>query len=383
MLMDIDVKAFLEKKKKGRGFLVLATGSSCCGRKEVFLPGLVKLCEEKKTKIKIHNVGDKVFGFIWGATRIDIPPENILPVNKLAMSCTQYGIFKDLCHQLLKDLEEYDVVIVNLHTRFLWWQGSVSIPIYNEPFINELLKFGLKPDLLVCFIDNARDIVERLNKSSQWRNQNLSEADAWKWQNEEVNATKGYLFLTDERINFFVIPVMQPPETMYYILFEPWRPIIYAQMPISNIKAGKLKKVIWFINELRKEGIVFDPLTVETGVVERAEFDRIDENRDIIVRHMQTGYRDDEWFIPQCGISISFHVELVFTFGVVDETVHVAQLGREPWSIFPGDLSPFQPFRIYYKRIFETPEACLKFFRKEYMPVVYKKWEIKRKKEIE
>jgi len=381
MLTDIDIKSFLEKKKSGKGFLVLTTGSSCCGRKEIFLPELEKLCEEKGTKIKIYNLGDQIFEFIWEATRVDVPPENILHVNKMLMSCTQFGIFKDLCYQLPKDLKENDLVIVNLHTRFYWWWGSIPVPVYNEPFINLLMKFGLKPDLIVCFIDNALKTVERLNQNSQWKDQQIDETLAYIWQSEEVNVTKGYLFLTRERINFFVMPVMQPPETFYYILFEPWRPIIYAQMPITNVKGKDLKKVILLIEEFRRHGIVFSPLTIETGLIERDLLKKIDDNKDIVVRHMQTGYRDNEWFIPQCRYSVAFHVKVVFTFGVVDETVQTVQLGREPWSIFPNDLSPFQPFRINYKRIFKTTDECLTFYRDEFMPKIWEKWGVKFPKE--
>jgi hypothetical protein len=380
MLTDIDITAFLEKKKSGNGFLVLTTGSSCCGRKEIFLPELEKLCKEKGKKIKIYNVGSEIFKFIWEGTRVDVPPENVLYANKMAMYSTQYGIFKDLSYRLPEDLKKYDLVIVNLHARFYWWWGSVPIPIYNEPFINLLMEKGLKPDLLICFIDNALNTVERLNQSSQWKDQRIDETCAYLWQHEEVNATRGYLFLTKERINFFVMPVMQPPETLYYILFEPWRPIIYAQMPITNIGGKDLKKAIHLIEEIRKDGVVFSPLTIETGIVEKDILTQLDENKQVIVRHIQTGYRDDEWFIPQCRISLAFHMKVVFTFGVVDETVHTAQLGRDAWSIFPQHLSPFQPFRI--SKIFETTDACLEFFQGEFMPEIWKKWNVPKPKKI-
>ncbi|MFC1751668.1 hypothetical protein ACFLY5_00800 [Patescibacteria group bacterium] len=227
-----------------------------------------------------------------------------------------------------------------------------------------------------CFIDNALHTLERMQESTGWKDEKLKEREIYMWQNEEVNATKGYLFITDERIQFIVMPIAQPPETLYKLVFEPWRPEIYAQMPISNIKVGKLKKVIGLIKHLEEYAIVFNPLTIETGIVDTSIFEEFDENKDIIVRNMQTSYRDDEWFIPQVQICLSFHVEIVFTFGVVDETVHGAQLGREPWSIFPGGLSPFQPYRIHHTRIFKTTDDCLEFFRDEFMMEIYKKWGI-------
>ena len=115
--------------------------------------------------------------------------------------------------------------------------------LHNEIFVKKLITNGFEPDMFICFIDNANDILRRLQSRVQWKGENLTEKDLWLWQNEEVNNTKSLTFFSDKKIKFFVMPTREPKETLYYLLFEPWRPVVYAQMPLSHIKASKLKKV--------------------------------------------------------------------------------------------------------------------------------------------
>lgn len=345
------------------GKLVLATGISGCGRKEVFLPIFEDFCQKNGKKVKIYNVGDMIPLWAWENAREELPAENILFVNKQSMGLAHAGVLKDILVSLRRDLEDFDAVIINLHTRFLWWMGSIYIPVYNEIFVKRLIKSGLEPDMLVCFIDNANDILRRLHEKAQWKGENLTEKDLWLWQNEEVNNTKSLAFFSDKKIKFFVMPVREPGDTLYYLLFEPWRPVVYAQMPLSHIKASKLKKVNWLIAELRKSAVVFDPMTIETGVVEREQLDNADDDTEVMVVHTQTGYRDTEWFIPQSDVCLAYYVEVVFTVGVIDETATAAGLGKQTWAIFPGNVSPFMPFRIRPRRIFKTPEECLVAFK--------------------
>ena len=345
------------------GKLVIATGISGCGRKETFLPAFDDMCSISGKKLKIYNVGDMIPRWAWENAREELPSKTILFVHKQSMNLALAGVFKDILNSLEQDLKEFDVVLINLHTRFLWWKGSIYVPVRNEIFIANLIKSGFGPDMFICFIDNAEDILKRLKDKEQWKGENLSEKDLWLWQNEEVNNTKSFILPLGKKINFFVMPVRQPPETLYHLTFEPWRPFVYIQMPLSHIKAGELKKVVWLIGELRKFTVIFDPMTIETGIVEREALDKADSDAEILVRHTQTGYRDTEWFIPQVDICLAYYVKLVLTLGMVDETATAAGLGKQTWAIFPSDASPFLPFRVPPERIFKNPEECLAAFK--------------------
>jgi hypothetical protein len=345
------------------GKLILATGISGCGRKEIFLPAFCDFCEKNGKKVKIYNVGDMIPEWAWENAREELPAKTILFVNKRAMNLAQAGVLKDILDSLGQDLKEFDVVLINLHARFLWWKGSIYVPVRNEIFIANLIKKGFEPAMFLCFIDQAGDILKRLKDKEQWKNENLNEKDLWLWQNEEVNCTRSFILSSEKKIIFFVMPIRQPPETLYHLIFEPWRLIVYIQMPLSHVKASELKKVIWLIEELRKSAVVFDPMTIETGIVEREELDKADDEAEIMVRHTQTGYRDTEWFIPQVDVCLAYYVKRVLTIGTVDETATAAGLGKATWAILPGNVSPFMVFRITPERIFAAPEECLVAFR--------------------
>ncbi|MBU1091814.1 hypothetical protein KKA27_03060 [Patescibacteria group bacterium] len=363
-------------RKKEKAVFVVTTGISLCGRKEMFFPRFEENCVQGKKKIKIYNIGDILLPWLWAKTKEEIPKERILNADPLLLKVIQAGVLQDIKDSLKQDMEENDAVFLNLHTVFEW--RNISLPSLNSIFLRELINLDLEPDMFVCFIDNAEDILCRLNNSDQWKKQEFSEGDVWKWQNHEVDNTREYTYLFDKKKKFFVMPIRQPSKTLYYLLFEPWRPIIYAQMPISHATVKELKKVKKFIEKVRKWAVVFDPLTIETGVV---ELDKSDET-EVKVRNNQTAHRDVQWFIPQSDICMAYYIKVVFTAGVVDETVIASQRGKEAWVIFPEDHSPFLPYRAT-RSIFRNPEEFLEFFEKEFLKEIVEKWEQEHGEKIE
>lgn len=353
--------------KKKRGLFVITSGISLCGRKEMFLPGFEDCCRKNKKSIKVVSVGSDLLPWLWRHTREKIPEENILNVDPLALKILEMAVFQKIKYNLKNWLEGHDAVVINLHTVFEW--RNVSLPSLNILFLRELKNIGIEPDYFFCFIDNAKNILERMNESDQWKEQSFSEGDIWKWQNHEVDNTKNCTYLFDTEKKFFVMPVMQPPETMYFLLFEPQRPIIYAQMPISRATVKELKKARAFIEDVRRWAVVFDPMTIETGVV---ELDKSDDT-EVKVRNNQTAHRDVNWFIPQVDICLAYYVRVVFTAGVVDESVISSQRGKETWVIFPRDCSPFLPYRAT-RPIFKGTDKFLEFFEKEFMPSQIEKY---------
>ncbi len=358
-----------ETTEKKKGQLIIATGSSLVGRKELFYPAFEKLCENKKKKVKIYNAGSMIFPWIWRHTRDELNSETILDVNPMAIRFAHAAVLEDIRHSLKQDLEENDAVVINLHTVFRW--RDIWNHVYNEFFIKELMQDGIPPDIFICFINLAKDILKRVNQSDQWKGQKFTEDKIWDWQNVEVNNTRTLTYLFEDKKKFFAMPVKQPPETLYHLLFEPWRPIIYAQMPITHVAMKELKKVKEFIRQLRKWAIVIDPLTIETGAF---EIDKGDDEQ-VRIRHNQTAHRDIAWFIPQCDVCIAYYMKVVFTAGVVDETATASQLGKQTWVIFPKDYSPFIPFRATPDRVFQTAEESLEFLEKEFIPQWTKRWE--------
>jgi len=353
---------------KKRGKLIWATGIPGCGGKR-HLKEWQQYCESQGKKVKIYHIGELMFSWILGNVGTEIRGETVLNMPQAYLDLARMAVLGEIHHSLDQDLEKNDAVLIRSHTVF-YWRGCFS-PAYNERYLCGL---EYTPNMFVTFIDAAVDILKVLNKRDQWRDQDLSEKDLWLWQNIEVDNTRRYLhlFAPEKNRKFFVVPVRQPAETLYCLLFEPWRPIIYAQMPISHVEPHELEKVNEFIRRLWKYCVVFDPLTIETGTADHAGGD---EAR---IRHCQTAHRDLEWFIPQCDIALAYWVKVVCSPGVVDETAEASQRGKEAWVIFPGDYSPFIQYRAKPHRIFSTSEEALEFLEKEYMLPIYEKWGIKK-----
>ncbi|MBI4812042.1 hypothetical protein HY798_01130 [Candidatus Falkowbacteria bacterium] len=353
---------------KKRGMLIWTTGPSGCGAQR-YLKDCQADCENEGKKVKIHHLGKMMFSWIWENLGTEMKGDTVLNRHKEYLDLARMAVLGEIRHSLDRDLEENDAVFVRSHSVF-YWRGCYT-PAYNERFIMSL---NHPPDMFVAFIDAAADILKVLRKRDQWCDQDLSEKDLWLWQNIEVDNARRYLYLFEPNKNrrFFVIPVKQPAQTLYRLLFEPWRPIVYAQMPISHVEPHELEKVNDFIKQLWKWCVVFNPLTIETGTVEHAGSS--DETK---IRHCQTAHRDLEWFIPQCDIALAYWVKVVCSPGVVDETAEASQLGKEAWIIFPGDYSPFIQYRAKPHRIFSTPEEALEFLEKVYMPTIREKWNIK------
>jgi len=78
------------------GKLVITTGSSRCGRKELFLPGFEKYCAENGTKVKIYNVGDMIFPWAWYNIREELNRDTILDVNPLAVDIIHAAVEIDI-----------------------------------------------------------------------------------------------------------------------------------------------------------------------------------------------------------------------------------------------------------------------------------------------
>ncbi|MFH0891287.1 MAG: AAA family ATPase, partial [Candidatus Falkowbacteria bacterium] len=308
---------------KKRGTLVWSTGISGCNRKE-HLSRLAKLAEVNGKKIKIYNVGEMIFDEAE-VNSVHLTSAKVLDTPHYTLDSLRAAVFQKILAQIEKDLAENDIVIINLHTVFLWKDGPRMA--YN---IQYLKKFN--PDMFVCFIDSADTILESLLKREQWQNQHLTEQLVWLWQHCEVNNTENYRFLFGKKPKpFFVVPVTQPEETLYYLALEPWRPRVYAQMPISHLAEEELKAVREFIKWLWNYFVIFDPLTID---IKRTKAVTADDQR---ARNNQTVIRDRYWHIGQSEICIAYIAKLVFTAGVIDETREAQDTNKDIYWIFPKD----------------------------------------------
>ncbi|MFC1678434.1 AAA family ATPase [Patescibacteria group bacterium] len=343
-------------KSKKRGKLIWATGLPGCERKE-YLKRLVKLCKKNGKKIKIYNIGDRMFE-IAKKTDIPITIEKVLDSPPHTINPTRAAALEGPLAKREIDLAENDIVMYILHTRYVW-EGE-WIPAYN---IHYMKKFD--PDMFISFIDSADKILQRLKDRDQWSDQDLSETLIWHWQNEEVNNTETYKYLFgEEKKPFYVIPVLQPEETLYHLIFEPWRPRVYAMMPISHLDEKELKKVTRFIKWLENYFIVFNPLTIDINYTKPVtETDRR-------TREHQTVIRDLYWHIGQSEMCIAYFVRLVFTAGVVIETKHARDTNKDVYWIFPKEPGPFEKRYVKPTQIFKALAEFKQYVISDILPII-------------
>ena len=174
---------------------------------------------------------------------------------------------------------------------------------------------------------------------------------------------------THEIKPFYTIPKTQPEETLYYLVFEPWRPIVYAQMPISHLDEKELEKVHEFIKWLWKYFIVLDPLTIDI------KYSTPESEADARARNNQTVIRDRYWHIGQSELCIAYFVKIVFTAGVVDETREATDTNKDIYWIFPKDPGPFETYLVEPTKIFKELKKFKKHVRGVMVPEIEKRKE--------
>ncbi|MFH1978992.1 MAG: hypothetical protein ABII97_01215 [Patescibacteria group bacterium] len=353
-------------KKKGK--LVWVTGISGCRRKD-YLDKWRIFCGKKGKRIKIYNVGQMMFPWAKQYCGLDLDSRYVLNTPEHTLNAIRGGVFESILggeerSRLNRELEEYDAVVISVHNKFLW--KKCMIRAYASSFLSRF-----NPDMFVSFVDPSEVILERLNSREQWQGQNLTEDDILWWQEAEVDSTIAFPEWLGMDKKWVAMPSQQPLSFLYFLLFEPWRPLMYAQMAISHAGAEeerekKLERIMRFISNVSDFFPILNPLLIKTGNIEPGTVGTKQDH--------QTVKRDNKWYIGACDITIANILEPVFTPGVIDEMREAQDTNKESWAIFAGGRSPFLEHRLTPERVFQTATDFFKFI-KEYQSSLFKKWE--------
>lgn len=337
--------------KKGK--LVWATGISGCGRKDHY-NNFLRLSRKNNKSVLIYNAGQMLFE---QAKKLGIylSQRNVLNADPELLNALRGNVFEKILGRLDGDLKIHDAVVISVHSYFFWEECFHRA--YNSTYINEF-----NPDFFVIFIDHDEQILKRLANRAQWINQRLTPQKILYWQNFEVEST---ISLAEERCKeFFAIPVRQPSQTLYCLLFEPWREPIYFNAPMTHLfgNESELNKVKRFVERLWKYPfVVFNPFLIETGIVDT------DIGEGEITRHRQTIHRDLRWFVRQCKRSVAFFPVVISSPGVFDEVFTSFRTTKDPWIICPAPFSPFLVGRTTHPP-FPNERNFFRFLENEYLP---------------
>lgn len=331
--------------------LIVVTSISGSGRKE-YLKELEKYARLRRKRVKIYYVGDLLFE---QAKKIGVPitPENVLNTNPYVLSSLRSAVFENILLNLQKDLKENDAVILSFHAFFFW--KKIFTRAYDRFYLGEL-----NADMFVAFIDDPGDIKSRLDQRKQWKPEKLTIEEILLWQNVECEITSSW---ADMHLKpFYTMPVRQPLETLFRIIFHPEYEPIYVSMPITHLQSKKeQKRVDAFVEKLNNYFVVFDPRLVEgkTATV------KLKHKKINLTRYNQIVNRDLYYLVKQSKKIIAFFPKIVSSPGVINELREAHETNKDVWVIHPGkDGSPFLTY--FSDKVFSTEKEFFKFLDKHF-----------------
>lgn len=323
--------------------LIIATSISGSGRKE-YLNELTEYAKKFGKKVKIYHVGQMLFEHAKNVG-IHLTPENVLNANPSVIHAVRGAVFESILANISKDRKENDVVIISIHSIFFWKDRFMRA--YDRFYLNKL-----NPDMFVALFARATDILKMLNSRKQWKPQKLTLHEILLWQNVEVEMTASWAEI--DRKPFYVVSVLQPINTLYRLLFEPWIEPVYVCMPITHLKSrADRKKIEQFVEKLDKYFVVFNPLKLD--IILGTKFD--------LASYHHTVNQDLYWLIKQSKKIIAYFPKIVASPGVINELREAHETNKDVWLIFPSKTK--SPFLVYFSsQIFESPEEFFKFLKR-------------------
>jgi len=226
--------------------LIICTGMSGSGRKEYIL-ATKKIAESKGKDLVVISIGKQMYkkseelGY-------RIPNGTILDASERHLDYLRATVFEEIVR--MKD--ETENLLVNTHACFRWHKHLTKA--FDYYYLNKL-----NPDLYITVTDTIYSIFGRLHRN-QWRGRN-NLAELLAWRNEEEFVTK--TFASIQRKPHFLLSRNEPPEILYNLIFEPGMKKAYLSYPISAAEKETLQKVQEVRDDIRKNLIVFDPMSIK------------------------------------------------------------------------------------------------------------------------
>lgn len=330
--------------------LILGTGISGCGRKEI-QEELVPYAAARDKKIRIFNGGDMMYEEA-DKIGLELSRNNILNEDPDVRLALRAAVYNRILSELSAD-QESDAAFVNFH---VWFYQNDIFQVAYDPFRSQFAA-----DMYLTFIDDFRRIHDRLKSREQWLAERLTHAKVLLWQNIEVEVTASWA--ADARKPFYAVATGQPVSTLYKLVFHPEIEPVYIAMPISHFRAPEQRaKVDEFIERLDKYFTVFNPLSVE--IVGAMTVDDVnDDEKSCVANHVV--HRDLYWFVRKSNKIIVLWPGAIPSPGVDHETHEAFVKGKDVWVVYLGkELSPF--IHYYNTKFFKSEEDFFSFLDTRY-----------------
>jgi len=277
--------------------LIVTTGISGCGRKE-YLRCWEEYARDRDKKVKVFHVGEMMLKHAQEMS-LNLKGANILNADRDLLDVLRSAVFKGVLAEMSANTAGYDAFVVCIHAYFYW----------HKHYISALDKFlyQFSPDLYITFMDDQRNIIQRLQERQQWQDERLTEGKILEWQGLEIESTSAFADMANKP--FFAVPTKPAPSLLYRLIFHPEIEPVYSAMPISHLTDPKDREMIdKFIEKLDNYFVVFNPLSIEAvGAVKVGKKDINKEEQSVISYHII--HRDLDCFIRRAEKVIVFWPE--------------------------------------------------------------------------
>ncbi len=360
----------------------IVTGQVGMNKKQ-YLERVVQLLGERGEAIDLYNVGDMMY-----AEAPDVKPGRILDLQLARLNTLRRAVIKDV----IRDAEGKDNIIVNTHATFRWRHGLFSAFDFDQ------LR-ALKPDLLICLIDNIEVVHHRLHQ------EHITDAtlkDLMVWREEEIMATEMMAQALGLETQFYVLSRGRHEdtiETCARLVCRPEMRKVYPSFPMTHVEKmpDVLKIIDDFRAELAKRFIAFDPADVDEKILLDRAIEAVKSGEDFI--EVEPGsfsggqeklkvsvkqildiagdvdgqiYARDFKMVRQSDMIVSLVPNLPdgspgLSSGVERELHHAFEHGKEVYVVWHPKKNPSPFITETSTKWFKTVEEALAYFEKEGM----------------
>ncbi len=360
----------------------IVTGQVGMDKKE-YLQKVVDLAGAQGERIDLYNVGDMMY-----TEDPDVRQGRILDLQLSRLNSLRRGAFKDIITQSAGQ----ENIIVNTHATFRWRHGLFSAFDFDQVE-------ALKPDVLICLLDNIEVVAERLHRD---HTSDATLKDLMVWREEEIMATELLAQALKIPNRFYVLSRgrhKDTTETCYRLICRPQMRTVYPSFPMTHVVGlpDTLKEIDAFRAELAKHFIAFDPADVDEKLLldaaidaakEAKEFVQIDpgsfmggqQKIDVSVKQVLdiAGdvdgqiYSRDFKMVRQSDMIVSLVPELPdgmpgLSSGVERELHHAFEHGREVYVVWKPKRGPSPFITETATQVFSSTEEALTYFEKKGM----------------
>ena len=226
--------------------------------KKLHVESLATLCRERGVSVDVFHVGDMMYEASSKAIAegkiLDLPLDRLATLRRLAFQ------------RINEKTAGAENVFVNSHAVFRW-----NNKLFLAYDISEAEAF--RPDMIVTLVDDVEMVKARLEamKSSGTlpEDTHYTLKDLMVWREEEILASE--VLASVLKVPNYVLGVWLDPqvtatplETVYSLVFQPWKKKTYVSYPISEAlsDAELWERVLRYRRIVRSHLTAFDPLMI-------------------------------------------------------------------------------------------------------------------------